>query len=67
MTTVLSPAVDSSWNAVRLLVVALVIVAAASLAFVAGRVTHSSHTNTVTRVVPASAPDLCRGAHRGAC
>lgn len=68
MTTVLSPVVDSSWHSVRFVVVALVIVAAASFAFVAGRVTQDQPTRTVTvtRVVPAATPDLCR-AHRGPC
>ena len=65
MTTIASPAIQSSWNAVRFLVVALVILAVASLAFVAGRVTHP--TRTINHVAAASAPDFCRSAHHGAC
>jgi hypothetical protein len=71
MTTVASPSISSSWNAVRFLVVALLIVAAASLAFLVGRVTvgHSTRTVNITRVVPvpASSPDACRIVHTGAC
>jgi hypothetical protein len=69
VTTVLSPVVGSSWKVIRLLVVAALLVAAASLAFVVGRVTvdHPTRTITVTRVVPASAPDLCPVVRRGMC
>jgi len=67
MTTVAAPAIQSPWNAVRLLVVALVILAVASVAFVAGRVTHPSHIVTVTHVVPVSTPDFCRSTHHGPC
>lgn len=67
MATIASPAIHSSWNALRFLVIALVIVAAASLAFVAGRVSHSTHTITVTHVVPESSPDFCRTVRSGAC
>jgi hypothetical protein len=68
MTTVLSPAVESSWNGIRFVVVALLILAAAALAFTVGRATvsHPTRTVTVTRVVPASAPDLCH-IRRGPC
>jgi len=69
-TTTLQPITTSSWNTARLALVALLIVAAALVAFAAGRITGGSHntrTVTVTRVVPASVPDPCRPAHHGAC
>ena len=69
MTTVASPSIHSSWNAIRFFVVALLIVAAASLAFMVGRVTvgHSTRTVNITRIVPASSADACRVVHTGAC
>jgi len=69
-TTTIQPMTTSSWNTTRLAIVTLLIVAAALVAFAVGRVTgDSTHTVTVTRVVPASAPisDPCRPAHHGAC
>ena len=72
-TTALPPVATSSWTAVRLALVAVLIAAASMLAFAVGHITvgatHVTRTITVTRVVHASptADASCRNVRSGVC